>query len=156
MQTMQTIPSTCAASPTSTDSDGATGILEDSNGVMTLICNGKRVARCRGVKRELRVDTVTLRGGQHALEWELIEIESLTLDVVSALMRCQGASLQRLLDPCVLLFAHPRPHYSSQPGANQVFLAIIRQCEVTAIPPFELFSVLLQCVKDRLPLLRLL
>jgi len=156
MQTMQTIPSTCAAGSTSTNSDGATGILEDSNGVTTLICNGKKVARCKGVKRESRVDTLTLQGGQHALEWELIEIESLTLDVVPALMRSQGLSFQRLLDPCVLLFAQPRPMYSTQPGADRVFLAIIRQCTAVAVPPFELFSVLLQCVKDRLPLLRLL
>jgi hypothetical protein len=151
---MQEIPSSGAGNATTSGTSRATGLLEDPHNVGILICNGARVARCRGVRIEKRDELLTARGSPCRVVWDLLEIEALILDTIPALKRAQGLSLQRLLDPCVLLFAEPCPPYDPLPGAKKVFLAIVHQADVKDLSPFELFSALLQKVKDHLPIHR--
>ena len=148
---MQAIPSTCTTSPTSTNSDGATGVLEDSHRVVRLICAGTAVAKIRKGQATARSDTFLSRSLKQnvQVEWTLVE-GSLDWERIPALKRLQGASMQMLLEPCILLSADPRKEYSPTPGADRVLLAIISKLE-PEVPRLELFAELLQRVHDRLP-----
>jgi hypothetical protein len=148
---MQATPSTRTTSPTSTDPDRTTGILEDSHGVVHLICSGVQVAKVRKGQATARSDTFLSRSLKQEVQvvWTLVE-GSLDWERIPALKRLQGASMQMLLEPCILLSADPRKEYAPISGADGVRFAIISKLE-PEVPRLELFAELLRCVKDRLP-----
>jgi hypothetical protein len=144
---------TAGSDDTTTDGTGTwTGVLENPNGVMQLMCAGVVVAKSRRGHSHLpRSDTFmssSLKQEVH-VTWSLVELD-LDWERIPALKRLQGASMQQLLEPCVLLFADPRKEHVPQPGADRVLLAIIDKIE-PEVPRLELFSELLQRVRHHLP-----
>lgn len=121
------------------DSDGdASGLLEDPKGVVHLRRNGREAAT-------LVTTTVTKDHTHEGVTWNVWRAKRLYWSHTSGLLFLQGASLQLLLSPFLLLGGRPTRVADPRPGMHGVTLV-----DIVSAPPAATYSELFQLIADRL------
>ena len=109
--------------PDGTEPGPAEGFLENPDGVVRLYRGGSVVAKCYGVRDDYFEGTYLLDGGAYQVEWRRWNVSRLVWSQPSALLFLQGATLQQLLQPLLILAGTPRPSSSPEPGMDGLVLA---------------------------------
>lgn len=102
-----------------THSPTASGLLEGADGVVSLYAVGQLIATVEGEAESL--DFTVDRGKKiRAINWRF---DSIRWSHYASLLILQGASLQQLVEPYLLLRAQQTPLYAPVPRAKRVSLA---------------------------------
>lgn len=101
----------------------ASGLLESPDGVARLYRGGNVIAKCYGVRSDYLEGAYVLEGGCYQLEWRRWTANRLVWTQPTALLFLQGATLQQLVSPFLLLAGSPRHAASPEPGMDHVVLA---------------------------------
>lgn len=109
------------------------GILEDPDGVVR-IYGGGFIASCYGYSKTHISGSYPCGEEEHHIEWDCWRFDELRWSHRAALMFLQGASMQRLVMPYLLLKAHPTLPYDPRLGAYQVVMA---EVQVAPDPPLD-------------------
>lgn len=96
-----------------TSASGASGILENTNGVTVLTRAHVPIAVC---------DAGMVYKTSKDRRFKTYQIPALSWTHNSGLLLLQGASLQQLLQPFFIIRIDPRPIYAPRPGADRVVL----------------------------------
>ena len=120
-----------------TDTRGTKGILEGPNRIGILHGSSTAIGVCQGAVLVFHDDIIE---GLSVI-WSEWRLKYVLLTHAATMLYLQGATLQQVFSPFILLRASKRPDYHPVPGADDVVLA---QCppETLHIPLPKLFSIL--------------
>ena len=106
-----------------TNAGGAARILEGPDRVTTLTVMNREIAFSSSARSSLMSGLYQSELGAFRIEWRRWYFCQLYWTQKSALLFLQGGTLQRVLDPWLVLKADPRALHDPCPGANNVVLA---------------------------------
>lgn len=102
------------------------GILEDSD-IVRIFRHGRLVCRCFGTSSQTLVGHYAV-GEEHVeVEWTRWSIRGLYWAYAPAMLFLQGASLQSLIEPFLILDGELRSVSDPSPGMRNVVLAEVRK-----------------------------
>lgn len=146
---MQEVQPSNHESSRQTGADTAHRILAYPDGVVQIYgSHGGLVAR--GFEHKLTLVAGEYGPSNHSIAWDCWYFGALHWEYKAAVLLLQGASMQQLLRPYLLLRADPIPPYSPWPGAYNVVLADVRDAP-GGLSYIEMFQLLAPDVLGSLP-----